>query len=46
MFLIKSWDAIENFSLIAITKKKLCLIEEGGGPKSTPGWNKVNWWII
>ena len=36
MFLIKSWEATENFTFIAITKKKLCLIEVGGGPKSPP----------
>ena len=36
VFLIKSWEAIENFSFIAITKKKLSLIEVGGGPKAPP----------
>ena len=41
IFLIKSWKAIENFNLSAITKKKLCLIEVGGGPKSPPAWNRV-----
>ena len=34
IFLIKSWNAIENFSFITNTKKKLCLFEEGGRPKS------------
>ena len=32
---------MENFSFIAITKKKSCLIEVGGGPKSPPAWNRV-----
>ena len=34
IFLIKSWNAIEHFSFIANTKKKLCLFEVGGRPKS------------
>ena len=41
IFLIKSWEVIESFSFIAITKKTLCLIEVGGEPKSPPAWNRV-----
>ena len=45
-FLIKSWEAMKNFSFIAITKKKLCLIKVSGWPKRLlsplAAWNRVN----